>query len=205
MAALRSLDQLLIERTVWRGRAANAPSKSGLSTGCDALDRVLPLSGWPSSSLTEVLIPADGIGELQLLWPVLARLTGEGGRIVLVAPPYVPYAPAWHAAGIDLCGLQIIHADAGQAAWAAEQCLRSGACAAVLCWPWRANDRTLRRLQVAAETGQTPCFAFRPHTEAVNASPAALRILIDAQTRQLRVLKCRGALAPPRSIGYARH
>lgn len=205
MTVPHSLDQLLVERTVWRGRAANSQSKSGLATGVEALDSVLPLGGWPPSSLTELLIPVDGIGELRLLWPTLARLTRDGGRVVLVAPPYIPYAPAWHAAGIDLGRLQVIRADAKQAAWAAEQCLRSSACAAVLCWPWRADDRTLRRLQVAAETGQTPCFAFRPHTAAVNASPAALRITIDAVARQLRVLKCRGALAPPQPIGYARH
>jgi hypothetical protein len=35
---------------------------------------------------------------------------------------------------------------------------------------------------------------------ALNPSPAALRIAIDAQPAQLRVLKCRGGLAPARPI-----
>jgi hypothetical protein len=51
-------------------------------------------------------------------------------------------------------------------------------------------------LQVAAETGQTLAFAYRSLAEAVNPSPAALRIAIDAQPAQVRVLKCRGGLAP---------
>ena len=205
MGAARSLDQLLAERTVWRGQPAQAPARGGHATGMDELDRVLPHGGWPPAALTELLIPADGIGELQLLWPVLARLTGAGGRVVLVAPPYMPYAPAWHAAAVVLSALDVIRCDAGQVPWAAEQCLRSGACAAVLCWPWRADDRALRRLQVAAETGQALGFAFRPHTAATNPSPAALRIAFDSRPRQLRVLKCRGALAPPQPLAHARH
>jgi hypothetical protein len=73
----------------------------------------------------------------------------------------------------------------------------------VLCWPNKADDRALRRLQVAAETGQTLAFAWRPLSEAVNPSPAALRIAIDARPAQLRVLKCRGGLARAAPIAFA--
>ena len=62
--------------------------------------------------------------------------------------------------------------------------------------------RALRRLQVAAETGQALGFAFRPMKAAVNPSPAALRIAIDASPRQLRVLKCRGGIPPARAIPF---
>jgi hypothetical protein len=60
----------------------------------------------------------------------------------------------------------------------------------------------LRRLQVAAETGRALGFAFRPLRAASNPSPAALRIAIEASPRQLRVLKCRGGLAPARPIPF---
>ena len=205
MSALRSLDQLLAERTIWRGQSTPVSAHTGYATGLDELDQVLPHGGWPPAALSEILIPADGVGELRLLWPALARLTCDGARAAIIAPPYIPYAPAWQAAGIALSALEVIHCDAHQAFWAAEQCLRSGACAAVLCWPWHSDDRKLRRLQVAAESGQTLGFAFRPHTAASNPSPAALRIALDAAPRQLRVLKCRGAMAPPRPISCARH
>jgi hypothetical protein len=56
-------------------------------TGFAALDAVLPSGGWPESALTELLLPADGIGELRLLLPTLARLTQARQDIVLVAPP----------------------------------------------------------------------------------------------------------------------
>ncbi|MNP10752.1 SOS cell division inhibitor [compost metagenome] len=117
-----------------------------------------------------------------------------------MAPPHVPYPHAWQAAGVDLRQLMLVEADGRDALWAAEQCLRSGSCGAVLCWPRQADDRALRRLQVAAETGQTLAFAHRPLREAVNPSPAALRLALEARPRQLRVLKCRGGLAPAQPI-----
>ncbi|VVO56386.1 hypothetical protein PS900_00562 [Pseudomonas fluorescens] len=106
------------------------------------------------------------------------------------------------APGVDLRQLSIIQASERDALWAAEQCLRSGSCGAVLCWPHKADDRALRRLQVAAETGQTLAFAYRPLGEAINPSPAALRIAIDARPAQLRVLKCRGGLARSAPIAF---
>ncbi len=205
MGAVVALDALLRERQVWKGRPpqSDAPAVGEQPTGYAALDAVLPAGGWPSAALTEILIPCDGVGELRLLWPSLARLTGGGEQVVLVAPPYTPYAPAWQAAGIELRRLQVVQASVPRdALWAAEQCLRSGSCGAVLCWPRQADDRALRRLQVAAESGRTPGFAFRPLRAALNPSPAALRIALDARPAQLRVLKCRGGLPPARPLAW---
>lgn len=201
MAAVVSLDALLDERRVWRGRQT-APAASPHPSGYHALDNVLPSGGWPASALTEILIPANGSGELRLLWPTLARLSASGERIVLVAPPYLPFPHAWQAAGVDLQWLVMIDASPRDALWAAEQCLRSGSCGAVVCWPGMVDDRALRRLQVAAETGQTLAFACRPSQAAANPSPAALRIAVDTRPQQLRVLKCRGGLAPHLPIPF---
>lgn len=199
-----ALDSLLAQRRVWRGQSAAAASPLAQATGWSRLDEALPTGGWPEGALSEVLIPADGLGELQLVWPVLARLSQPKDSVIaLVAPPYRPYPPAWHAAGVRLGAVQRIEARTPkEALWAAEQCLRSGACSAVLCWPWQADDRALRRLQVAAETGQALGFAFRPMKAAANPSPAALRIALDAEPRQLRVLKCRGGHPPAQPIPF---
>jgi len=200
--AVIALDALLDTRRIWRGQPITTAAAAH-PTGHAALDAMLPTGGWPAAALTEILLAADGVGELRLLWPTLARFSQAGGRVILVAPPYVPHAPAWRAAGIALSHLQVVTAATPRdALWASEQCLRSGACSAVVCWPWQADDRALRRLQVAAETGQALGFAFRPHKMAANPSPAALRIAVDAQPRQLRVLKCRGGLAPAQPIAY---
>ncbi|MBC3410777.1 translesion DNA synthesis-associated protein ImuA [Pseudomonas sp. SWRI51] len=203
MGAVVALDRLLDQRQVWRGRQAQARPQGLQPSGHGALDQRLPDGGWPPAALSELLLASPGCGELQLLWPTLARLTGAGERVVLVAPPFIPYAPAWQAAGVDLRWLAQVEADNAEALWAAEQCLRSGSCAAVLCWPERAEDRALRRLQVAAETGNALAFACRPQQAAHNPSPAALRIAIDARPAQWRVIKCRGGLPPALPIASA--
>jgi cell division inhibitor SulA len=194
-----ALDALLSRQTIWRaGRAPMAPLR-GEPTGFAALDALLPQAGWPCAALTELLLPCDGVGEMALLLPTLARLTQAGGIVVLVAPPYVPYAPAWREAGVALSNLHIVETDARGALWALEQCLRSGACAAVLGWPQRADAQSLRRLQVAAGSGDCLGFVFRDRKHAANPSPAALRIEYvhgceDKGAWHIR--KCRGSNAP---------
>lgn len=200
MGAVVAIDALLLPRQVWRGRAA-APAAGLQPTGHAGLDAVLPAGGWPEAALSEILIPADGVGELQLVWPALARLSRAGERVVLVAPPYLPFAPAWRQAGVALDQLQVVRAGTPRdALWATEQCLRSGSCGAVLCWPLGVDDRALRRLQVAATAGGTLAFATRPLDVASQPSPAALRIAVDAAPAQWRVLKCRGGAAPAQPI-----
>lgn len=204
MGAVVALDTLFNGGRVWKGRPA-VPPASVHPTGLAALDAVLPTGGWPESALSEILMAKEGVGELQLVLPTLARLSAAGERIVLVAPPYTPYPHAWQNAGVDLRQLSVIQAEARDVLWAVEQCLRSGSCGAVLCWPHKADDRALRRLQVAAETGQTLAFAWRSLSEAVNSSPAALRLAVEAKPAQVRVLKCRGGLAHPAPIALAGH
>ena len=129
MGAVVALDTLFNGGQVWRGRPA-PPAASPQPTGHAALDAALPSGGWPEAALTEILLAGQGVGELQLVWPTLARLSAAGERIVLVAPPYVPYPQAWQGAGVDLRQLSIIRASERDALWAAEQCLRSGSCGA---------------------------------------------------------------------------
>lgn len=191
MGAVVALDTLLQQRQVWKGQPTGLPAHIQ-PTGHAALDVALPAGGWPDAALSEILHAREGMGELQLLWPTLARLSQAGERIMLVAPPFIPYVPAWQAAGIDQRQLVMVDAAGDQALWAAEQCLRSGCFGAVICWPQRAGDRALRRIQVAAETGETLAFAYRPLAESANPSPAALRLVIDDAAGQVRVLKCRG-------------
>ena len=194
------LDELLAARTVWRAGRGGAPRHDGEPTGHAALDALLPTAGWPRKALTELLLPADGIGEIALLLPTLARLTRAGERVALIAPPYIPYAPAWQGRGVDLAQLEVVDAAPRDALWAFEQCLRSGACAAVLGWPQAADERALRRLQVAADSGDCCGFALREARYAVNASPAALRLEYRSEEGAWRVRKCRGGQVPAQPL-----
>lgn len=206
MGQVLTLDTLLRDARVWRGQG-QAPAPSRQPTGWTALDAALPTQGWPEASLTEILMTSDGIGELALLMPTLARLSSAGKPIVVIAPPYRPYAPAWQHAGIALLHLHVVDASGREALWAMEQVLRAGCAGAVLAWPVQADDQALRRLQVAAETGQTLGFAFRNGKCAGNPSPAPLRLVMTtaAGGSQLRVLKCRGGLPPARALALPSH
>jgi hypothetical protein len=166
-------------------------------TGYAELDALLPGGGWPRGALSEILTESDGIGELALLAPTLAELARAGQRVVLIAPPYIPYAPALAAAGIDLDRLVHIDAQSVDRHWSAEQCLRAGCCGAVLNWLPDADYRQLRRLQLAAETGATLGFVFRPASAANQASPAALRVRVfgEKEGTGIEIVKCRGSLA----------
>lgn len=185
---------------IWRRRSPSA-TIDAQPTGHAMLDALLPGGGWPQGALCELLIEHDGIGECALVLPALAALTQARRRVVLVAPPYLPYAPALAAAGVDL--RQVVQIDAGttDTHWSIEQCLRSGGCGAVLGWLPRADYRELRRLQLATEGGGTIGFVFRPLAAANEASPSALRLRITAADGepQIELLKCRGR------VGSATH
>ena len=196
-----SIDAVLRDPRVWRG-AANDYEVPFVPSGHAELDAALPHRGWTQGAMTEILFDADGIGELDLILTALARLTQQRRHVVFVAPPYLPYAPALFARHVDLAYLHCVDTQSDiEALWAAEQCLRSGICAAVLCWPRQATDRSLRRLQVAAEFGNALGFAFRAARAAANPSPAATRLRLQADDgTRVRILKCRGANPPARPI-----
>jgi hypothetical protein len=196
MAAVGALSPLLQTRQVWRGRAAPPPAGEQ-PTGWAELDAALPAGGWPEAALSEILLPADGVGELRLLLPTLARLSRGSRPIVLVAPPYAPCVAGWQQHGVDMRQVEIVAAGEADVLWATEQCLRSGSCAAVLAWPRQADDRALRRLQVAADGGRALAFAFRDRRHLGNPSPAALRLELQALPQAcVWVRKCRGGTVP---------
>lgn len=190
-----ALNELLRRPGIWRGgEQARQTGLDHVATGFQALDQALPGHGWPLGALTEILHPQPGMGELRLLMPALSRLSHQGRWIAWIAPPYLPYAPALAAWGLALDRLLLVHPEASDALWAVEQALRSGTCGAVLASPTKADPKALRRLQLAAEAGQSWGVLFRPIEAAEQASPAALRLLLAARGGRtaVRLLKCRG-------------
>ena len=97
-----ALDAVLKHPGIWRRSAAAQHQLRAIPTGLAELDAQLPGGGWPCGALSEILFEHDGLGELSLLMPALAELTQKGQRVVFVAPPYIPYAPALAAHGLDL-------------------------------------------------------------------------------------------------------
>jgi hypothetical protein len=159
---------------------------------------VLPGGGWPAGALTEIHCERPGTGELQLVMPAAARLTQSGRWVMLIAPPYIPYAPALISHGVRLSRVMLVQTAATEESlWACGQALSSHGCGAVLVWLERAPERSFRRLQLAAENNDALALLFRPG-RALPASPAALRLHVSKfQSRTLvRILKRRGSGVP---------
>jgi len=193
-----ALATLLAHPAIWRGDDC-AAEPAAVPSGFAALDAVLPGHGWPQGALTELLLEREGIGEIRLTLPALARIQAAGSDVVWIAPPYRPYAPALAAAGIDLTRLYIVHcAQPRDALWAFEQALRAPECGAAFAWLPTHDERLLRRLQVAARDGRTWGALWRRPGQRGSATAAPLRLALAPQDGQLavRVIKRRGAGLP---------
>ena len=191
------LENLLQNPAIRRADRAAVGRVPGISTGFRRLDRALPEAGWPVSGLTEILTDQQGVGELSLLMPALARLSEERRWIAWVAPPHIPYGPALMAHGIDLSRVLLVHTPPGaDTLWALEQALSAGTCGAVLGWLGgeSADHKVLRRLKLAAKAGRSTGFLFRGLRCVETPSPADLRLILENVNEglEVHVLKCRG-------------
>ncbi|MBI5418762.1 MAG: translesion DNA synthesis-associated protein ImuA [Deltaproteobacteria bacterium] len=202
-----ALQALLGHPDLWLGDGRGAGAgRAALPTGFAALDALLPGGGWPAGAVTEILLSNEGIGEMRLLLPALVGL-GDGRRIAWIDPPYLPYAPALAASGLRLSRVLVVYAGTNRdRLWAAELALRSGACGAVLAWPGECDDRSLRRLTLAAEKGGCLGLLFRPSLPAGRHSPAALRLRLAPSPRgvMVEVLKGRGRAGRSAEVPLAR-
>ena len=199
------LSELLGNPHIWRpGQHSVRPGV--LPSGFAALDEKLG-GGWPMGVLTEILLDEQGIGELRLLRPALARLgqpdtlapellerLGPRRQVCWLMPPYIPYAPALLQQRIDLRSMLVVNVkQPADALWAMEQVLRSRVCAAVLGWFTRIDQQALRRLQLAAEDSFCWAVVFR-HSRFLRehaAAPLRLQLQATPSGLHLRILRNR--------------
>lgn len=183
---------------LWQG--LNNQRTPGVAAHWPELERLV--GNWPRGAITEVVSAQDGIGELRLVLPAVAELSQCEARWVLwVAPPHIPYPAALAAAGVDLARMLVLHPRKDQdTLWALELALRSGSCSAVLAWPPALQDTQWRRLQLAAEAGNSLAFFFFRQGSAATV-PVALRLELRParQGVDVDVRKRRGAM-PARGI-----
>lgn len=180
---------------VWRGKELAQAEDRTLASGHPRLDALLPGGGWPLGSLVEVLQLHSTQHVWQLLLPALVAACGQGGPVVLVGAPHLPFGPALRGQGLPAERLLCVQADRpASRLWAAEQALRCGEVAAVLAWLPRARSEDLRRLHLVAQSQADRLFvAFREANAQGQSSPARLRLLLEGTDRlQVRILKRRG-------------
>ncbi len=195
MSERKSIDQLLQDQPLLWKAGSMADSRGRIiETGHDALDALLPGGGWPASGIMEFILPAWGSGELHLLMPLLQTLAQQGYWVVLLAPPHIPYAPYLNSRNITLERLLVIPQTVSQqdCLWAMEKLLRAKSCGVVLGWPRKISDKLVRRLQLAAEAGQSLGILFR--LQQGKTSPAAFRFRLQPRANGLvvEVIKARG-------------
>ena len=197
---------------LWRGRDL-ARERPGIATGFASLDRELPGAGWPAGALTELLHAHAGVGEMRLLLPALSLLARTGAPLFLLEPPWVPYAPAFAAAGIPPARLIVVRPRRpADGLWACEQILKGLSGGALIAWPRHLRAQDARRLQLAVEGKPVLAVLMRPLAATSEVTPAALRLALEATlppglpqpVLAVRILKRRGGvlarpivLAPP--------
>ncbi|MBV1930791.1 MAG: translesion DNA synthesis-associated protein ImuA [Porticoccaceae bacterium] len=177
----KKLSALLSRPDIWQGSALPQQSHS-ISTGYPTLDKSLHQGGWPVGAITELLSDNNGIGELQVVLPVLTQYARQTRKLVFVSPPYIPYAPALFNNDIALEQIIVIKTlSTTEQLWALEQLLRADIAGAVLCWltDKAVDHRQLRKLQLTAQASRGIAVLFRPTQTAAEASPAALRIALS--------------------------
>lgn len=202
-----ALDTLLHNAAIWRGSEHSRAESDNIPSGFEVFDKTL--GGWPLGALIELIARHEGVGEFSVLLPALARLSKDERWIALIAPPYIPYAPALFHAGIDLAKIVVIRASGtADTLWAMNQALHSGACSAVIGWPASITEQAIRRLQLATEAGRALGAYFTRPGAAVRTSPVPYRLRIDGSIDNIRieVLKRRGgSLNSPLQIRNAVH
>lgn len=163
---------------VWRANQMGSYQTAVIASGHAVLDKELPNGGWPSASLTELLLPQAGIGEMQLLRPALDVIAAKR-RVVLLQPPHLPQIAAWTSWRLPVERLLWIKTKhSADALWSAEQVLRNGSCGALLFWQSHVRPESLRRLHLAAHGSEIAFWMMRPLASAQEASPAPLRLAL---------------------------
>lgn len=173
------ITELLEHPALWQAGRLQSTVAATPSSFAD-LDAHLPGGGWPQAGLAELLLATAGIGELRLLAPLMAALSRQQPRwVAWIAPPFMPYAPALEAQGVQTGRLLLVQpATHPQALWALERAARSGSCSLILGWldERRLRAADTRRLKLAAHQGRCLICLFRPEQALARSSMAELRL-----------------------------
>lgn len=172
---------------VWRGKEHHQPNSSGyLPSGFLEIDE--KINGWPLGTLIEIVPQQIGIGEFSILLPALARLSQGSRWILLVCPPYIPYAPFLSNMGLDTSKVIVTHAETiNDAGWCMEKGLQSNACSAVIGWLPQITEKIIRRLQLTLEEKNVLGIFFTKPTTRHKNNPAPWRFILRKKNHEMLV------------------
>ena len=194
----KALSPLLARTDLWQASSLSKKN-SGIDTGFSPLNQALHQGGWPKSGLVEILSGRTGSAELMLLMPSLAKLSQLPGWLVLIAPPYIPYAPAMQHQGANLSRIIIAHPrNTSDLLWCTEQALKSSGNSVV---SWLNSPHItyakLRKLQLACLNAPGLSALIRPAYTSRQNSPSHLRLSLSssASSLHLHIIKQQGGWA----------
>jgi protein ImuA len=168
-------------------RLEGLPAKT-LPFGVSALDGCLPQRGLAFGALHEIVPEAaqDIAAAFGFVAALLARMPPDGPVLLIASSRGLtgcgrPHGHGLNALGLDPARVILVETrDEGQALWAMEEALRSGAPAVVAGAIGKELDlKASQRLQLAARTSGLPLLLLRP-AGAMGASAAATRWRIGA-------------------------
>jgi hypothetical protein len=132
------------------------------SCGCSQLDAMLPMHGFAHGSIIEWISSTSGDGALTLAMKAAKAAMDNGQHLIVIDQAKSFYPPAAAALGIALERMIVLHpSNQADAMWCLDQALRSPATAAVIAWQDNISDTNARRLQLAAEQGNSLGFLLR--------------------------------------------
>lgn len=173
----------LWERSCRAGLSTGFPDAdpSTTSTGSPELDQLLPERGFPPGSVVEWIAEHSGGGAISLAWLTLKQAAQRPGWIVVVDPQSEFYPPAMGNLGVDLERVLVVRPrNEADALWAFDQALRSPGVVAAWMRRDRLREHDFRRLQLAAEAGQTLGLLTRPKQARSQPSWAYARLAVRA-------------------------
>jgi protein ImuA len=171
-------------------------AKETISTGIEALDRLLPDGGFRPGTLTEWLAEWGSGDQLALL--AARPALGEDGTLLVLDCEKTFYPPAAAALGFDLRRVILVlpgrsarpaQSDvnpsekvksSAEALWALEQSLQSRGVAVTFSWLARLDSRVFRRLQLAAQRGGGLGFLIRPPAARREPSWSDVRLSVES-------------------------
>ncbi|EFP97353.1 translesion DNA synthesis-associated protein ImuA [Vibrio caribbeanicus] len=175
----------LKEKQWLRSGSLNSQELGIHPTGHKKLDSTLN-GGFPKHGVIEVKSPS-GIGELRLLLPHIKN-TSQDRLCVFIQPPGYLCTEQLVSLGINANNILLIYPENEQhALWAAEQCLRSGACSNVLLWHAGLEIHQAKRLQVASERGQCLHFYLKTGSPESFSLPITLNMTLSPHDLGLEV------------------
>lgn len=164
-------------------------------TGFKQLDDALQ-GGFPEYGVIDIRSQI-GIGELRLLLP--SMLTRQQQRptelISFIAPPMAINSEMLAEFGFALDEIIVVQPNlAKQTLWSAEQSLKSGCCHTVIIWHVSLSVTQVKRLQMAAEKGNSLLFIIRQPIQEHISLPVTLGLQLSPSKAgiQAKITKRRG-------------